>query len=95
MREALARVEEFVEHGDKLHTIFAVNPEKSFSFPRDPLLYQCFRTADLLIPDGIGIVMPARLLHGARLRRVPGIALMAGILPAAFSQVPSRPEPRR
>jgi N-acetylglucosaminyldiphosphoundecaprenol N-acetyl-beta-D-mannosaminyltransferase len=79
MDEALGKVRDFIEQGNRLHTVFAVNPEKNFSVPRDPLLYEAFRTADLLIPDGIGIVAAARLLHGVRLSRVPGVELMHAI----------------
>jgi N-acetylglucosaminyldiphosphoundecaprenol N-acetyl-beta-D-mannosaminyltransferase len=79
MDEALEMVKHFIERGDRPHTIFAANPEKNFSVPRDPLLYDAFRTADLLIPDGIGVVSAARLLHGARLSRVPGVELMHAI----------------
>lgn len=79
LSQALDRVVEFVESGTRPHSIFAVNPEKNFSVPRDPALHDIFRTADLLIPDGIGVVLAARLLYRARLRRVPGADLMQHI----------------
>lgn len=70
--EAVQRVREFLENGHKPHSIFASNPEKNFSLPKDPELYQCYREADLLLPDGIGIVFAANILYGAGLERVPG-----------------------
>jgi len=70
--EALERVRSFLEHGKRPHSIFAANPEKNFSVPSDPLLYEVYRESDLLLPDGIGIVAAARILHGAKLARVPG-----------------------
>lgn len=76
MDEALEQVVVFVEQGDRPYTVFATNPEKNFSVPRDPFLYDCFRQADLLLPDGIGMVLGARLLHGAKLERVPGCEFM-------------------
>lgn len=76
MDGALARVAEFVERGNRPHSIFAVNPEKNFSVPRDPELHRLFGGADLLIPDGIGVVMAARILYRATLSRVPGVELM-------------------
>lgn len=79
MQQALDRVVEFVEKGERPHAVFAVNPEKNFSVPKDPGLYEHFRNADLLIPDGIGIVLAARILHGASLSRVPGVELMDNI----------------
>ncbi|MDO5674831.1 MAG: WecB/TagA/CpsF family glycosyltransferase [bacterium] len=70
--EAKARVCGFLEQGTRPHAIFAANPEKNFSVPADAELYDCYRQADLLLPDGIGVVLAARLLHGARLQRLPG-----------------------
>ncbi len=74
--QALARVDEFIVNGKRPHTVFATNPEKNFSVPKDPFLYQCFENADLLLPDGIGMVLAARLLHGAEISRVPGCEFM-------------------
>jgi len=79
MSQALDRVVEFVESGTRPHSIFAVNPEKNFSVPRDPALHDIFRTADMLIPDGIGVVLAARILYRAKLCRVPGADLMQNI----------------
>ena len=70
--EAINRVEGFLKKGERPHTVFAANPEKSFSVPKDPQLLETFRTADLLLPDGIGIVWAAKILYGSRLERVPG-----------------------
>ncbi len=47
MEQALAKVSQFVEgrnggSSKSLHTIFAANPEKNFSVPKDPLLYRLF-----------------------------------------------------
>jgi len=79
MEQTLNRVNEFVEHGNKLHTVFASNPEKNYSVPQNSFLYKMFRQSDLLIPDGIGIVLAARFLYGSQLERVPGCELMQNI----------------
>jgi len=79
MGGALEKIEHFVEKGDRPHSIFAVNPEKNFSVPLDPQLHKVFRETDLLIPDGIGMVIAARILYHARLSRVPGVELMEEI----------------
>jgi N-acetylglucosaminyldiphosphoundecaprenol N-acetyl-beta-D-mannosaminyltransferase len=79
MNEAVACVESFITHGERPHIIFASNPEKNFSFPKNPFLLESFRNADLLIPDGIGVVKAAQILHGVRLTRVPGVELMHNI----------------
>ena len=79
MNGAVERVERFVEEGDRPHSVFAVNPEKNFTVPRDPQLHKVFSEADLLIPDGIGVVMAARILYRVRLARVPGVEMMEEI----------------
>jgi len=79
MDTAVRKVEDMVGASGPPKTILAVNPEKNLSVPRDPGLHELFRTAGLLIPDGIGVVLAARLLHGARISRVPGCDLMQKI----------------
>jgi N-acetylglucosaminyldiphosphoundecaprenol N-acetyl-beta-D-mannosaminyltransferase len=71
-REAGKRVREILDNGRRPHLVFASNPEKNYSVPADPLLYDIYRRADILLPDGIGMVMAARLLYGIQLERVPG-----------------------
>lgn len=73
--QTLDRVWHFLE-GNLPRCIFAANPEKNFSVPKDPELYDAFKNADLLILDSIGMVWVARLLHGATLSRVPGVEFM-------------------
>jgi N-acetylglucosaminyldiphosphoundecaprenol N-acetyl-beta-D-mannosaminyltransferase len=69
---ARARVLDFLETGKRPHSIFASNPEKNFSVPKDPELLSIFKNADILLPDGIGIVLAARILYGIRFPRIPG-----------------------
>lgn len=78
-QQALDKVVEFVERGERPHTIFASNPEKNFSVPKNPLLYESFRNADLLLPDGIGVVLAARVIYGCKIERVPGCEFMQAI----------------
>ena len=70
--EAIRRVKSFLKLGNRPHSIFAANPEKNFSVPRNPVLYEAFQKADLLLPDGIGVVLAARILYGVSLERVAG-----------------------
>lgn len=79
MKSALDRVADFVEKGERIHTIFAINPEKNYSVPKNPFLYRMFKESDLLIPDGIGMVLASKFLHGVRIERVPGCELMQQI----------------
>lgn len=75
MDQAIEKVNDYVEKGDRPHAIFAVNPEKNFSVPKDNVLHETFMKADLLIPDGIGVVLAARILYGKKLSRVTGVDL--------------------
>ena len=77
--QAIQMVRDFVEHGNRPHVIFASNPEKNFSVPRDPDLYAVFSRADLLLPDGIGMVLAAKLLYGVEISRIPGVEFMGEI----------------
>jgi len=70
--EAIRRVKGFMEKGGGPHAVFASNPEKIFSIPKDPALHETYKNAGLLLPDGIGMVVAARILHGVRLSRIPG-----------------------
>lgn len=70
--EAIRRVKSFLKLGNRPHSIFAANPEKNFSVPKDPVLYEAFQKADLLLPDGIGVVLAARILYDISLERVAG-----------------------
>jgi len=71
-KEAIQRVKNFLVKGTRPHAIIAANPEKNFSVPKDAVLYDIFKNADLLIPDGIGVVLAVRILYGVDLERVPG-----------------------
>ena len=75
---AVARVGDFIAR-DVPCSIFAVNPEKIIRSGRDARLKRALESAGLLIPDGIGAVVAARLLHRASIARVPGCELMPAL----------------
>lgn len=84
-RSALARVEQLMDQPAP-RAIFAMNPEKVVQCGRDPRLRRALEGAGLLIPDGIGVVLAARLLHRARIARVPGCELMPALCAQAARQ---------
>jgi N-acetylglucosaminyldiphosphoundecaprenol N-acetyl-beta-D-mannosaminyltransferase len=79
MEKSLKQVDEYISNNSGLKIIFASNPEKNFSVPENQILYNVFKNADLLIPDGIGMVLAAKFLYGAHIERVPGCELMQNI----------------
>jgi len=65
--------------GDRTHTVLAVNPEKVIAAQRNDALLRALQNCDLLVPDGIGVVMAARLRDMGPIERVPGSELMPEI----------------
>lgn len=78
MAQSLDAVETMID-GDEAQTLIAVNPEKVIKAQGDPALLQRLRGAGLLIPDGIGVVIAARILQRKWMERVPGSELMPAI----------------
>src|SRR5262249_12708346 len=58
------------------HSVVAVNPEKVMKARQDARLLERLERASVLIPDGIGVVLAARILGLGRFERVPGSELM-------------------
>ena len=75
----LATVESQLGTAGPARAIVAVNPEKVIRAQRDSGLLHHLRRSALLIPDGIGLVVAARLLGLGRMERVPGLELMPRI----------------
>jgi N-acetylglucosaminyldiphosphoundecaprenol N-acetyl-beta-D-mannosaminyltransferase len=72
---AVARIDELIASNGR-GAVLAVNPEKVIRAQKDPHLRSILARAAVLIPDGIGVVLAARWLHGKRIGRVPGSELM-------------------
>ena len=85
MEQALDWAESMIK-GHHPCTILAVNPEKVMRAQQDGNLLAQLRAADLLIPDGIGIVLAARLLGLGHAERVPGSELMPKLCEQAVSR---------
>jgi N-acetylglucosaminyldiphosphoundecaprenol N-acetyl-beta-D-mannosaminyltransferase len=79
MQSALEFVDEHVRNRTAPAYIVCANPEKVYQLRRVLRLRSFFEAAELVIPDGIGIVVAARFLYGRRLTRVPGADLMQAI----------------
>lgn len=78
MRESLEIIDRMMA-GEKAEAVIAVNPEKVIKAQGDQVLLARLRQAGLLIPDGIGLVLAARMLGLGRMERVPGSELMPAI----------------
>jgi N-acetylglucosaminyldiphosphoundecaprenol N-acetyl-beta-D-mannosaminyltransferase len=76
MDGAVAFADSVIKNRKKGCYILAINPEKVILLQKDRQLLNTFVSASLLIPDGIGVVLAMRLLHGVEVKRVPGAELM-------------------
>ena len=75
-----------MNHGNRPHSVFAANPEKNFSVPKDPALHAIYRKADILLPDGIGMVLATRILYRKKIGRIPGVEFMKTICRLAVQE---------
>lgn len=85
MQQAVAIVDAMIA-GDQPQTIIATNPEKVMKARGDNNFLRQLKSAGLLIPDGIGVVIAARILGLASLERVPGSELMPAICELAAAK---------
>lgn len=60
--------------------IVTANPEIVMHAQRDPQYKKILQSADYIMPDGIGIVMGAKLLKNPLPERIPGFDLMKDLL---------------
>lgn len=75
MEEALARIRGFLEE-EGTHQVVTLNPEIAVRAQEDPALRQAILEAELVTPDGIGILWAAKRLLGLDLKeRVTGVDL--------------------
>lgn len=78
--------EEALERGAQLmeqpgfHYVVTPNPEFVLAAEKDKEFQNVLNGADLVIPDGIGVIYSARLLGTPLKSRVPGIEFSAGML---------------
>lgn len=82
MAGALAAAEALIRRGQP-SMVVTTNPELIMHAQRDPELAGILGRADLVVPDGIGVVWAARLLGHPVPERVPGVDLTEGLLALA------------
>lgn len=85
MHGALIAVDAML-NSNKQNTIIAINPEKVIKTQTDSNLMSWLNNSSLVIPDGIGVVVAAKLLHHAKIERVPGSELMPAICEYSVSK---------
>lgn len=78
--EALILVRSWLNNPADQHSIYTPNPEILWNARRDETVRRALLAGDLLVPDGIGIVLAAHLQGEREVHRLPGIELAEAIV---------------
>jgi len=81
-QKALIAIGDRMAEGISTH-IVTLNSEMVVNARKEPQFREILRSADIIMPDGVGVVWAARFLRRRRLPRLPGIDLAEGILRTA------------
>ncbi len=65
---------------DGFHAVVTPNPEFILLAQKNSDFRQCLQTADLVLPDGIGVIYASKILGRPLEERVPGIDFATGLL---------------
>lgn len=82
MEEVVQRVAEYIQSGLP-HWIITINPEFLYEAQTDQALRALAGRADLVTPDGVGVVWACRMAGNPVLERVTGVDLMVRLLEQA------------
>lgn len=82
MEEAVERALALEGNG---HMIFTPNPEIIMAAQEDAALMEALNTADMLLPDGIGVVIASKILDTPLPERVPGFDFACRLLESGRS----------
>lgn len=78
-REAAQRGAQLLEE-DRFHYVVTPNPEFILAAEKDAVFREALNRADLVLPDGIGVVYAAKILGTPLKERVPGIEFASDML---------------
>lgn len=81
-RECLSLLAERMVRAERT-AVFTPNPVMLENAVRDPDFHAVLRRAELKLPDGVGVVLAARLLGEGRLCRLSGVDMARGVLALA------------
>lgn len=83
--EVLAKVRQFLGDGGQ-HKIFTPNPEMLVLAARNEEFRQILKSADILVPDGFGLILVSHLLGTPFRERIPGVDLAQEIIKIAAEE---------
>ena len=79
LAQLLDEIEEGITAGTTGRTLCCANPHSLVIAHKDPAFLGALCDADILVPDGAGVVLASRLLGGRIRQRVTGSDVMTGI----------------
>jgi len=79
LEECLAEIISWLAGDKKCKTFVCANPHSLVVADEDPEFKACFEQADLVTPDGIGMVYASKVLGGAIGQRVSGPDIFTGL----------------
>lgn len=86
MDQAVEKVSEFIK-SNELHPIYTPNPEIVMLAKDNEAFLEVIKKADLVVPDGIGVVIASRLQKGEKLpERVAGYDLVQNTMKRAVKE---------
>jgi len=85
MQAAVERCLAFVD-GDGPHLVVTPNAEIAYAALQDPELAETLNGADLVVPDGIGVVIASRILGDPVPEKVGGVDLATNLIAALSEQ---------
>ncbi|MEG6512213.1 WecB/TagA/CpsF family glycosyltransferase [Desulforamulus ruminis] len=83
MQETVLKVTSFIKEGKRPCQIVTLNPEYLYRAQKQPEWMRLARKAELVTPDGAGIVWACRMTGRPVQERVTGIDLMLNLMPVA------------
>ena len=69
----------WIENDDKTKVFICANPHSLILAEKDPVFQKAIHDADLVTPDGSGIVLASKILHGSIKERVTGSDIFWGL----------------
>jgi N-acetylglucosaminyldiphosphoundecaprenol N-acetyl-beta-D-mannosaminyltransferase len=77
--ECIREINLWVKSGDRARYFVCSNPHSLEVALKDPEFDLAIRNADLIVPDGVGIVIASKILGGSIRKRVTGMDIFLGL----------------
>jgi N-acetylglucosaminyldiphosphoundecaprenol N-acetyl-beta-D-mannosaminyltransferase len=79
IQDCIAYIVARIERGDRRRYLVCANPHSLEVARKDPEFDAAIRNADLIVPDGVGIVIASKILGGSIRERVTGMDIFLGL----------------